>query len=147
MSFTLTENPQFYGLEKSLSNILMIYLFRSNNRMVIFLKQKKKSYHSKHVRDHTFTTSLWKGDGRMGQGLKICHMSAYSFVFKRKIYCSFFQMKGLGCKTWVFTELVIFCWRHKFMTPKWFKNRSNSIIRGSRFFFSIKPQARYILAV
>ena len=46
-----------------ISNTLMIGLFRSNNRMVIFfLKQKKNSYHSKHVRDHTFMTSIWKVD-------------------------------------------------------------------------------------
>ena len=46
MSFTLTEDPQFYGLEMSLSNILIIGLFRSNNRMVIFSKTEKK-YNSK----------------------------------------------------------------------------------------------------
>ena len=36
MLFTLTEDPQFHGLEMSLSNILMIGLFHLNNRMVIF---------------------------------------------------------------------------------------------------------------
>ena len=38
MPFTLTDNPHLYGLEMSLSNILMIGLFRSNNKMVIFSK-------------------------------------------------------------------------------------------------------------
>ena len=42
MPFTLIDNPQFYCLEMSLSNILMIGLFRSNNRMVIFSKIEKE---------------------------------------------------------------------------------------------------------
>ena len=56
MSFTLTDDPQFYGVDMSLSNIPMIGLFRSNNRMVIFSKTEKNPYHSKHVRDNTFMT-------------------------------------------------------------------------------------------
>ena len=63
MSFILTDNLQFYGLEMSLSSILMSGLFSSNNRMMIFLKQDKISYHSKDVKNHTFMTSIWKGDG------------------------------------------------------------------------------------
>ena len=43
MPFTLTDDPYLHGLEISLSNILMIGLFRSNKRMVIF-SQTKKSY-------------------------------------------------------------------------------------------------------
>ena len=62
MLFTLTDDPQFYDLEMSLSNILMIGLFRSSSRMVMFSKREKKSYHSKHVRDHTFMMCTWKGD-------------------------------------------------------------------------------------
>ena len=42
MPFTLIDNPQFYCLEMSLSNILMIGLFRSNNRMIIFSKIEKE---------------------------------------------------------------------------------------------------------
>ena len=42
MPFTLTNNLQSYGLEMSLYNILMIGLFRSNSRMVIFSKIEKK---------------------------------------------------------------------------------------------------------
>ena len=47
----LTMIQLFNGLEMSLSNILKIDLFLSNNRMVIFLEQKKMhSYHSKHLK-------------------------------------------------------------------------------------------------
>ena len=49
MPFTLTDNLQFYGLEMSLSNILMVGLFRSNYRMVIFSETEKKSYQTKHI--------------------------------------------------------------------------------------------------
>ena len=49
MPFTLTDHQQFYCLEMSISNILMIDLFRSNNRMVIFSKTAKNSDHRKHV--------------------------------------------------------------------------------------------------
>ena len=42
MPFTLNGDPQFYGLKMSLSNTLMIDLFGSNNRMVIFSKREKK---------------------------------------------------------------------------------------------------------
>ena len=41
MPLTLTDDPHFYGLEILLSNILMIGLFLSNNRMVIFSEKKK----------------------------------------------------------------------------------------------------------
>ena len=37
----LTDNPQFYGLGETLSNILVIGLFHSDNRMVVFFKTKK----------------------------------------------------------------------------------------------------------
>ena len=49
MPFIFTDDPHFYVLEMSLSNILMIGLFRSNNRMVIFSKTEKRSYHSKQL--------------------------------------------------------------------------------------------------
>ena len=42
MPFTLTDDPQFYGLEMSLRNTLIIGLFHSNNRMVNFSKTEKK---------------------------------------------------------------------------------------------------------
>ena len=37
------------------------------------------------------------------------------------------------------TKLVIFCNHHECMTPNWFKITTTSIIRGSSFFFYIKP--------
>ena len=41
--FTLTDNPQFYGLEVSLNNIFLIVgFFRSNNRTIIFSNREKK---------------------------------------------------------------------------------------------------------
>ena len=49
MPFIFTDDPHFYVLEMSLSNILMIDLFRSNYRMVIFSKTEKRSYHSKQL--------------------------------------------------------------------------------------------------
>ena len=30
------------------------------------------------------------------EDLKICHMSADSFVFKQEIYCSFLETEGVG---------------------------------------------------
>ena len=70
MPFTLTDNPKFYDLEMSLSNNLMISLFCSNDRMVIFSKtEKNNSYHSKHSRDDTLMRSTWHGKW-MGEVLK-----------------------------------------------------------------------------
>ena len=42
MPFTLTGDPQPYGLEVSLSNIFMFGLFCSSSRIVIFSKTEKK---------------------------------------------------------------------------------------------------------
>ena len=47
---------------------------------------------------------------------------------------------------WGITRLVIFCDCHKCMTPKWFKITTNSITRGSSFFFNIMSQARCIMS-
>ena len=38
MLFTLSDDTHLYGLEMSFSKILMIDLFRSNNRMTVFSK-------------------------------------------------------------------------------------------------------------
>ena len=124
MSFTLTYNPQLYGLEMSLSNFLMIGWFLITNIHLITNICPNKQ------------TSTWKGNGQIRGNLKICHMSADSFVFRQKIYCSFLQIEGVGYRTWGpgITKLIIFCGRHKFMTPKWFKITTNSTIRGSSFF-------------
>ena len=89
--FTLTDDPEVLGLEVFLSNTLMIGLFRSNNRMVIFfLKQKKNSYHSKHVRDHTFMTSIWKVDVHIKGGvLKFVTCLYILFFLNKDLLCSF----------------------------------------------------------
>ena len=91
MPFTLTDDPQFYGSEVSLSNILMIDLFSSDTRMVIISKTEKKSYHSKYVKDYTFMASTWERGV-----LKFVTYLQILFVFKQKIYCSFLQMEGVG---------------------------------------------------
>ena len=101
--FTLTDDPQFYGLEISLSNILMIGLFLSSNRMIVFSNTEKNSYHSKHVRDHTFITSTWGS-------IKVCHMFADSFFLNQKIYCSFSQVEGLGSQNWSLFVIFINVW-------------------------------------
>ena len=97
MPFTLTDGPHLCAIEMSLSNILMIDLFHSNNRMVIFSKTENL-YHSKHVRNHTFMTSKGKGGRHLrgGRGPKICHVSVDYFVFMQKIYCSLLQIEERG---------------------------------------------------
>ena len=92
MSFTLTDDPQFYGLEMSLSNILMIDLFRSNSGMVFFSKTGRK-FTSQQTRMEPYIYDVHMEEDEVV--LKICHISADSFVFTQKIYCSFFQMKGV----------------------------------------------------
>ena len=67
-----------------------------------------------------------------GGCLKICRMSADSLSFKQKIYRDLSK------------DLQI-CDLHKCVTSKWFRITTNSIIRGSSFFFNIKPQAMFIL--
>ena len=110
MLFTLTDDPQFHILEVSFSNVLMIGLFHSNIRMVSFSKTEKKSYHRKHVRDHTFMTSTWKEDVQWGV-LNICHVIADFFVFKQKIYCSFFaDVESSGSHNWSFFVDVMNLW-------------------------------------
>ena len=141
MSFTLTDDPHLYGLEMSLNNILMIGLFRSNKRMVIF--SKTKFIHSKHVKGPYIYDVHMEGVWPHGRILKfVTCMQILLFLNERPIV-HFFRWRG-GHRTWGVTKLVIFCGRHKFVTPKWFKITTNSIIRGSSF-FNIKPQARYIL--
>ena len=73
MPFVLTETPQFYSLEISLSNILMIVLFCS----YIYYNHMEDGIHMKE-----------------GGGLKTYHMSSDYFVFKQKIYCSCLQIEG-----------------------------------------------------
>ena len=72
-----------------------------------------------------------------GGGLKMCHICSY-FLFLNICY-SILQVRGL----WV-TQLVIFCERHRCLTPKWFKITTNSVIRGSSFLFNIKPDTFWL---
>ena len=83
MVFTFTDNTQFYGLQVFLRNILMIVLFRSNNRMV--------SKHSKHVRHHTFMMSTWI-KGRRSFIIITCLQ--IFFVFKDLLFI--FADEGVG---------------------------------------------------
>ena len=77
MPFTLTDDPQFYGL-MSCNNIFMIGLFRSNNRMVISSKTGKKIMSQQtHKGPYIYGVHL---EGRWGAS-KICHMSADSQLF------------------------------------------------------------------
>ena len=91
MVFTFTDNTQFYGLQVFLRNILMIVLFRSNNRMVSFSKTEKNSYHSKHVRHHTFMMSTWI-KGRRSFIIITCLQ--IFFVFKDLLFI--FADEGVG---------------------------------------------------
>ena len=126
MPFTLTDNPQFYGLKVSLSNIFMRALFCSN-MMEIFSKTEKKGTYT----DDVHMEGEWRGVLRFATCLQIL------FLNKPKMYCSFLWMKGV-------TELIIFCGFHKYMNPKWFKITTNSIIRGSSFLFIIKPDTFWL---
>ena len=86
MSFTFTGGPHLSGLEMFLSNILLIGLFCSNNKMVIFSGTENSSQQTCKS-DHTCMMSTWRGDGHKGggEGLKICHMSADSYGFKLQL--------------------------------------------------------------
>ena len=84
MPFTLTDGRHLYSLEMFLRNILMIGLFRSNNRMVIFSKPEI-SCRSKHVRDHIFMTSTWKGDSHIGVLKLVTYLQILLFLNKKAI--------------------------------------------------------------
>ena len=83
--------------------------------------------------------------GHMERDLKICHMSADSFFFQTEDLLFNFADGGGGTGHGRVTKLVIFCGRHKCMTPKWFKITTKAIIRGSSFFLNVKQPARNIL--
>ena len=74
----------------------------------------------------------------------LAFVTADSFVFKQKIYCSFLKIERIGHRTWGSQNWSFFCGCHKCMTSKWFKITNNSIVRDCSFFFNIKPQARHI---
>ena len=51
MSFTLIDDPQFYGLEVTLSNILM-------NSFFLFKQQDSVFSNSYHISDHTIDVHI-----------------------------------------------------------------------------------------
>ena len=82
MLSTLTDDPQFNGSEVSLSNILMIGLLPSNNRIVIFSKTEKKFIlRQTHKGSYIYGVHMEEGWER---GLKICNVFADIFCFSTK---------------------------------------------------------------
>ena len=83
--YTLTDNAQFYGLEVFLNNILMVVLFRSNNRMVIFPKTKKiisqQTCKGPYIYKVNIEVGWERGRGGGGGYLKICQVFADFFCF------------------------------------------------------------------
>ena len=85
MPFTFTGDPHLSGLEMSLSNILLIGLFCSNNRMVIFSETENSSQQTCKG-PYMYDVHMEGGwSQRGGGGLKICHMSADSYGFKLQL--------------------------------------------------------------
>ena len=62
--FSLTDDPQFYGLEMSLNNILIFGLFHSNNRMVIFSRTGKKIITANTKGPYIYNINIERGWGR-----------------------------------------------------------------------------------
>ena len=131
--FTLTDDLQFYGLEVSLSNILMIGLFCSNNRIVIFSKTEKEII-LQQTRKGPYIYEV-NMEVRWGVLIFVTCLQVFLFLNKRS-NVHFYRWRGWrGSQNWASPK--------KCMTPKWFKITTNSIIKGISFFFNIK-QARYI---
>ena len=93
MPFTLTHNPQFYGVGVFLPNWLASF------------KHQDNSHHSKHAMDHLFMTVVGGGGGRV-----TCFQI---LLFLSKISTVHFY----GWKEWVVTKLVILCSCEKCMIP------------------------------
>ena len=110
-----------------------------NNWFVSFKKQDvnfsktEKNYICKHVKDHKFMASTWK------EGEKLSRVCRFLLFLNKRSIVHFCRWRGL----WV-TQMVISCGRHKCMTPKWFKIITYSVIRGSSFFFNIKPDTFWL---
>ena len=84
MPFTLTNNLQSYGLEMSLYNILMIGLFRSNSRMVIFSKIEKKIASQKTRKEPYMYDDVHMEGGWGGSKFVTC-LQILLFLSKRSI--------------------------------------------------------------
>ena len=127
MPLILTEDPQFYGVEVSFSYILITDFFCSNNRIAIFSETEKNPI-SQQTRKGRYIYDVHMEGG--------CHDFEDSFVFESidlRDLLFIFPGKEGGHK------LIIFCGRHKCMTPKWFKITTNSIITVSSLLISITP--------
>ena len=77
--------------------------------MVIFAKTEKKLISGQTRKGPYIYEVYMEGGCPPGEGLKNCHISADSFVFKQKIYCSFLGMEGVGgCRTGHFLWLSMY---------------------------------------
>ena len=123
--FTLTDYPQFYGLEVLLSNLL-----RSNNKMVIFSKTEK-NFISQNTNNGPYNYDIHM-EGGMGV-LKFITCLQIFLLLKKRSIVNFCGWTRWGPQNWSFF------WRLKCMNPKWSKIATNSIIISNSFFFSIKP--------
>ena len=119
MPFTLTDDLQFYGIEMSLSNILMIGLFRLNNRMIIFSKREKFISQQTLKVPYIYYVHMEKGRGIV---LKfVTCLQILLFLNKRSIV-HFWGMEGVGEGH----KNGHFFGCHKcVMAPKWFKITTN----------------------
>ena len=102
MPFTFTGGPHLSGLEMSLGNILLIGLFCSNNKMVIFSETENSSQQT------------CKGP----------------YIYDVHMEGGWSQRGGRVSKSVTCLQILMVL---------------NSIIRGSSFFFNVKPTARHIL--
>ena len=77
----------------------------------------------------------------VGRSSNLSRVCSFLFLFlKKRSIVHFCRWRRLA------VILVIFCGRHKCMSPKCFKITTNSVIRGNTnsFFFSIKPDTLWL---
>ena len=116
MPFTLIDNPQFYCLEMSLSNILMIGLFRSNNRMVIFSKIEKEFIWQQTCKGPYIYTFMFHMEGVWPHGgLKFVTCLLILLFLNKRSVVRFWRWRewGTGCggsQNWSFFVAVINVW-------------------------------------
>ena len=109
------------------------WLVSSKQQAGIFLRQKNQITAQTRKEPYIYDFHIVRGRGRVFKCVTCLQILFVYFLNKRSIvqFCRWREL-------WV-TQLVIFCWRHKCMTPKWFKITTNSVIRGNSFFFNFKP--------
>ena len=96
MSFTFTEDPQFYCLEVFLSNIFIVVIFSKTEKKFISQQTQKGQY------VYDFHTEEGWGC------LKTCHVFANFCEKTKMICCSFFFVGEGGGGGQVATELFFF---------------------------------------